>query len=204
MIPPIIVINGPTAVGKTSVINRLLQRMLILQTATTYTTRALRPGQKEDKKLVSISEKDFAAKVKGGTILEWTRYNGDCYGTASKSLTATKGKPLLLNLDVRGTRFIKRRFTRACLIFIRPESMKQIRQRLLARGLTPSQFRRRYGEAVAAMKGAHIYDYQVINHEGKVNQTVSQIQNLIKNYLKTQKTAAIIDKKAKRRYYPLA
>ncbi len=199
MIAPIIIINGPTAVGKTTVIKRILQRMPQLQTATTYTTRPLRKGQREDKKIIHVSEKEFQTKIEAGALLEWSKHYGNFYGTAKKSITDAKGKPLLLNIGFAGPKIIKKIYSQAFLIFIRPESMKQIKQRLLKRGITSSEFKRRYGEAIAAMKEAKIYDYQVTNHEGKIGQTVSQIERLIRTYLKSSQLEPIIDKKTKKR-----
>ena len=154
--------------------------------------------------MIHVSVKEFQTKIRAGAIMEWTQYDGNYYGTASRSLSETKGKPLLLNVDVKGSKFIKKNYPHSCLIFIRPESMSQIKQRLQARELTNAEFRRRYHEAADAMKEAKRYDHQVINQQGKINQTVAHIQSIVRSYLKKQKRGAIIDKMPKKRYHPIA
>lgn len=199
MIAPIIIINGPTGVGKTAVIKKLFHRIPQLRSTITYSTRPPRHNAREDKKMIYVSPSQFKVHVDKGDILEWARYDGHLYGTAKKSVALANGNPLLFNIEIKGTRRIKKLYPQCLTIFIRPDSMSQIKERLQKRRLEPHEFRRRYREAGVAMKNAHFYDYQVTNHQGKISQTVTQIERLIRTYLKSSQLEPIIDKKTKKR-----
>ncbi len=180
---PIIVICGPTAVGKTAVINQLLQKMPTLKTGISFMTRTPRQGMPEDKKVFYITPGEFKQKISDGKILEWSEYNGHYYGTSKESLDSVGSAALLLNLDAAGSLNIKKLYPHSLLIFIDPESMDQIRQRLTSRGLTVEAFERRWQEAEKAMSLAPKFDLRIINYQGRLAETIEQVLKAIKAYL---------------------
>src|SRR3989344_4735654 len=172
----LIIICGPTAVGKTAVIKHLLRRLPQLKTGITYTTRAKRPHTKEDKVMYYVSAKQFEQKIRNDQLLEWATYNNDYYGSArQENLAILKKHPLLLNLEIKGSLQVKKLFPKALLVFIAPENLDQISQRLKRRRLSPAVFKQRLANAQWTLKQASKFDYQVVNRENQLDFTVSQI-----------------------------
>ncbi len=182
----IIVICGPTAVGKTVVIQRVLEQLPSLHTGITYTTRAPRPTNKEDKVLHYINRDEFEQKKQRGEFIEWAEYTGDLHGTSKDSII-TDGS-LILNLDVQGSLQIKKLYPDSLLLFISPESLDQIKERLERRNLAPEDFQKRLQAAEECLAGKDTFDHIIINRENRLEQTVSEVVRLIQTYL-------ILDKK---------
>src|SRR3989344_1111362 len=159
----LIIICGPTAVGKTAVINKLLSKLPTVKTGVTFTTRKKRRSYKEDKVIHYISKSQFETKIRNNELLEWAVYNDDYYGSArQENLNILKDHPLLLNLEVKGSLQIKKLFPQALLIFIAPESLDQINQRLQRRRLPLAVFKQRLANAKWTLKQASKFDYQVV------------------------------------------
>jgi len=180
---PIIVICGPTAVGKTTVVKKLLQKLNYLSTAVTYTTRAKR-AESEDKDMRYISQQEFEDKIREDHFLEWAEFSGDYYGTSKpESLETLKHKPLLLNIEVKGSLQIKSKFPNALLIYILPENLEQLLERFRQRGWAGTKFTERKEAAEWSLSQADKFDYQVVNKEGLVEHTVDQIAKIIEAYI---------------------
>lgn len=179
----IIVICGPTAVGKTVVIQQVLKQIPSLKTGITYTTRSPREKASEDKVMRYISREAFEEKIQSQTFLEWAEYNGNYYGTSKETLAASADQALLLNLDIRGSLQIKTMYPESLLIFIAPENIGQIRERLKRRNLSEAELASRLQAATECLAGKDNFDHIIINKQGKVEQTVNEVVNLVQNYL---------------------
>lgn len=186
--PKIIVICGPTAVGKTVVIQQVLQKISQLRTGITYTTRQPREKMTEDKIMRHINRSEFEEKIAHNDFLEWAEYNGNYYGTAKESVLNEKHNAVLLNLDIRGSLQLKALYPESLFIFIAPENLEQIKERLERRNLSSEELANRLRAATECLAGQKAFDHIVINHQGKVEQTVEEIVHLIQTYL-------ILDKK---------
>ena len=180
----IIIINGPTGVGKTTIIKSVVKQLPQLRTGITYTTREIRPKDKEDKDMRHITEQGFKDKILNEELLEWAEFSGNYYGTAKKeNLDILKNHPLLLNIEVVGTLKIKKLFPNALLIYILPENIEQLYSRLEKRSFSDKQRKERIEAAKWSIKQAKRYDYQIINYEGEINKTVKKIVKIIKKKL---------------------
>ncbi len=184
----IIVICGPTAVGKTVVIQQVLQKIAQLRTGITYTTRPPREKMTEDKVMRHITRAEFETKIASNDFLEWAEYNGNYYGTSTESISAQSETALLLNLEIRGSLQIKEKYPESLLLFIAPENLEQIKERLERRNLVPEELASRLQAAAECLAGKSSFDQIIINRQGKVEETVEQIVRLIQTYL-------ILDKK---------
>jgi len=179
----IIVICGPTAVGKTVIIQQVLQQIPSLKTGITFTTRPPRTNMTEDKTMHHISRAEFEKKISAGMFLEWAEYNGNYYGTAKETLATDTVAGLLLNLDIRGSLQIKKMYPESLLLFIAPENLDQIKERLERRNLTPEDLQSRLQAATECLAGAQYFDHRIINVQNKVDATVTAVVNLITTYL---------------------
>jgi guanylate kinase len=166
----------------------VLRQVPSLKTGITYTTRSPREKASEDKVMRYISREAFEEKIQSQTFLEWAEYNGNYYGTSKETLTASADQALLLNLDIRGSLQIKSMYPESLLIFIAPENIAQIRERLERRNLSNTELAGRLQAATECLAGKDNFDHIVINKQGKVEETVSQVVKLIQTYL-------ILDKK---------
>lgn len=192
---PLIIIVGPAAVGKTTVVKALLKKYSFLRSTVTYTTRA--PRQKtgsEDKVMYHVTEEDFLARKTAGEFIETAVVHGDWYGThAEETQKLLRTHPVILNIDIQGMEQIKSVFGKqAVSIFIAPESFDTLVRRLRARGeSTPENFDARLRSAEKELAEKEKCDHIIINEEGKLTETVEQIAAIIEPLFTLDKNQGI-------------
>lgn len=189
---PIIIISGPAGVGKTTIAKALQRDYPNLETSVTYTTRQPRPEAPEDKKIYYITIPEFERMIAQNEFLEWAKVHGQYYGThKNKTLDKLKTHPVIFNVDVQGAKQIMSNTVDHPLIsiFLVPESIEQIKERIIKRGHSdPNDLARRLESAEKELKEQNIYQHQIINSEGRVQETIAQVEKILAPYLK-QKTS---------------
>lgn len=192
---PLIVIVGPAAVGKTTVVKTLLKKYPLLKSTVTYTTR--QPRQKtggEDKVMVHVSVDDFLKRKAEEEFIESAMVHGEWYGThAEETLLLLETNPVIFNIDIQGMVQIKQRFgKRAISIFIAPESMDTIVRRLRARGeSTEEDFQARLKSAELELQHQDDCDYKIVNIEGKIQETIDHISAIIEPLFTLDKNLSV-------------
>ena len=179
----LIVISGPSGVGKTSV-TRALPGRVDLCISTSATTRPPRPGERDGVDYYFLTPEAFEARVKAGRFVEWAEVFGQRYGTPVEELDRARqeGRMLLLEIDVQGGIQIKTKFPEALAILILAPSPEALRQRLSHRGTErPEEVERRFAKAqeeIAMARRAGCYDVEVVNDRlpDAVDRVVSLIQ----------------------------
>jgi guanylate kinase len=126
--PPLLVISGPSGVGKGTLIASLLARLPRARLAVSATTRPPRPDELDGIHYHFISEPQFAAARRAGHVVEWVSYAGYSYGTLLDELTG--GQPTIVECDVRGARLLATGPVPARLIFVAPPSLSELERRL--------------------------------------------------------------------------
>lgn len=132
----LVVISGPSGVGKTSVAKRLLENPEFAR-AVTATTRAPRPGVEVDGvDYRFLDEAAFRAGVSRGDFLEWAEVHGRLYGTPRKAVESIlgDGRVCLLVIDVQGAASLRAQATEALYVFVAPPSDAELERRLRGRG----------------------------------------------------------------------
>lgn len=177
--PTVYVISGPSAVGKSTVAKKLFARFPRLQKGITFTTRTKRKKSVEDKVMHHISEAEFRRLIGERRFIEWARVYGHYYGTDRDTLMAQlRTGPVLLNIDVQGALRIKRRFPRAVLIFIKPESYAVLRKRILSRVrrgmMDKADAAARLASARRELAAARHFDHSIVNRERRLGATVRE------------------------------
>jgi len=184
---PIIIISGPAGVGKTTIAKALQRNHPNLETSVTYTTREPRPESPEDKKIYYITPTEFENMITAGEFLEWAKVHGQYYGThKQKTFDKLKTHPVIFNVDVQGAKQIMEKIADHPLIsiFLEPESIEQIKERIIKRGHSdPADLARRLESADKELKEKGRYQYQIINNEGRVKHTIIQIEKILAPYL---------------------
>ena len=120
----VFVMSGPSGTGKTSILRKLLQDTESLDFSVSYTTREIRPGEIEGEDYFFVSEKDFKSLIERGEFLEWATVHGNFYGTSRTFVenTISKGRDILLDVDVQGAISIMKKLEDAVYVFVAPPS----------------------------------------------------------------------------------
>jgi len=178
------IITGTSAVGKTSVALGLLKKAKNLKRSLTFTTRDIRKGEKNHKDYHFISLTEFKLKIKKNEFLEWANNYGNLYGTNKKDIKEilASGKNALVVIDIKGALNIKKKWPKAVIFFILPESFGQLEKRFKKRkDTTPEQIKKRLITAKWELTKAKKCDYQIVNKENKLALTIKEVKKIIDN-----------------------
>jgi len=185
MRPPhlVAIITGPSAVGKTAVAKGVLKKLKKFRPSVTYTTRDKRKKYSEDKIMRYVTVRQFRKLIKDNKLLEWARVYGNFYGSSAAALKRKLKKyHVLINIDVQGAQIIKRKVKPVVSFFIKPDSINHLRQRLEARDMPKRDRKLRLRSAKLEIARAKIFDYQIINRQGKLAQTINQVIKILKKH----------------------
>jgi len=181
----VVVVSGPSGVGKTTVLRQLLQHAPVpLVPSVSATTRAPRPGEVHGVDYYFLTPEEFARRRQRGEFLECFQVFGkDCwYGTLRSEVTPRleAGKWVLLEIDVQGASDVMRQYPDAVTIFLRPASPDELQRRLRGRGTEGEQaIQSRLEQARKELAQADRYRYQVVNDNHKVDRAVSEIREIL-------------------------
>lgn len=176
----LIVITGPSGVGKGTLVKLLLQQHSDLYLSVSATTRPPRQGEVDGQDYYFTTRKKFEAMIEAGEFLEWAEYAGNYYGTPRQAVEKqiASGQQILLEIEVVGARKVRESFPQALRIFILPPSIEELEHRLRSRGKdTEDAIARRLESAKTEIAAADEFDHQVVNDN--LDTTLEKIQALI-------------------------
>lgn len=178
----LIVLAGPTAVGKGTVVKHILEHYPNVHLSVSATTREPRPGEVEGQSYFFLSHEQFDAMIAAGDMLEYAVVHGqNKYGTPKQPVLAAlaSGKQVILEIDIQGARQVKQSMPEAKLVFIAPPSWDELVKRLQGRGTETSEEQaRRLETAKLELASQSEFDYVVINDE--VARCASEVVDLMK------------------------
>ncbi len=181
----LIIISGPSGVGKGTVIKKLKQKYTDFVYPISCTTREMRPGEEDGGVYHFISKDDFEEGIEQGDFLEWAMvHQTNYYGTPKKPIidSLEQGKVVLREVDVQGAQSIQKIVPEKNLvtIFIKAESEEKLLERIAKRGELPQdEVERRMESAKKEMGMADEFDYQVWNYENRVDECVEEVERII-------------------------
>ena len=179
----LIVISGPSGVGKNTIADELLKKDLPVEKIVTYTAREPRPKEKNGLDYNFISQLEFEKKIEEKFFLEWAIVHGRYYGTGQESVEKilARGSSVLLVIDVQGALQVKDFIKDSVLIFIKAENYEVLKKRIKKRSknINPADLKTRLDNARKEMAIANEYNYLIVNKEGKLSETVAQIEKII-------------------------
>jgi len=164
----LIVISGPSGVGKDTILRRLFQLAPELKYSVSYTTRPPRPGEIDGQSYTFVTEDEFKRLIDAKEFLEWAQVYDHYYGTSRKRVedALARGEDIILKIDVQGAAFVKKRKPDALFIFITPPSTEELLQRLTGRNTeSPTALERRQREALVELGLAKDYEHVVCNRD---------------------------------------
>ena len=162
----LIVLTGPSGVGKGTLVRSLLQSHPELYLSVSVTTRSPRPGEINAKHYYFVSHEQFEQMIAQEQLLEWAQFAGNCYGTPRQQVEEKiqQGKSVLLEIELEGARQIRTSFPQAMRIFILPPSMQELEQRLRGRGQDSEEaIARRLRRAEEEINAAGEFDFKIVN-----------------------------------------
>ena len=177
------IVSAPSGAGKTTLCTAVMQRFPDLRYSISHTTRPPRPGETHGVDYFFLDRNEFEQKIKQHYWAEWAKVHGHYYGTSAKFLDdgLSRGKDILLDIDVQGTRQILKRYPDSVTIFIMPPSPDILRTRLEARGTDSREaIERRLATAKAEMAQRDLYRHIIVNDE--LSAAVERLSNVIAQY----------------------
>jgi guanylate kinase len=173
----VLVITGPSGVGKGTLIRLLLARFPQMKLSVSATTRAPRPGEEDGVDYHFLTLDEFQEKIDADEFLEWAEYAGNRYGTLRSELERD-AHPLVLEIEVQGARQVRARVRDAVSVFIAPPSDEALRTRLVGRGSdSPEQVERRLEVAWQELAARDEFDYVVVNDD--LDAAVEELSRLV-------------------------
>lgn len=177
----LIVVSGPSGVGKGTVCTALRKKLPQLVYSVSVTTRSPRMGEQDGINYFFKTKSEFQHMIEADQLIEWAEYVGNYYGTPRKFVedTLAAGKDIILEIDVQGALQVKQSFPDAVFVFLLPPTMDDLRKRIEYRGTESSSvLNQRLDAANKETQFMDRYDYVVINDE--VERACHHIQAIIR------------------------
>lgn len=180
--PLLIVISGPSGVGKDSVVQRMKDRDLPFHFVVTATTRPKRPEEVHGVDYFFLSREEFDRMIEQDELLEHALVYSDYKGIPKQQVrqALASGKDVVMRIDVQGAETIRNLCPEALLIFLSTRSEDELVQRLQARRTeNPDELRLRLETIHQELEQVRLFDYYVINAENELDATVDTILAII-------------------------
>lgn len=180
--PLMIVISGPSGIGKDTVVRLLEERRRSFCFVVTATSRAPRSGEVDGVDYQFVSKARFEEMIEQDELIEYARVYDDYKGIPRKNIedALNCGTDVILRLDVQGAKRIRQLFPEALLVFLVPESDEAWIQRLQGRNTeSPQGLQVRLDAAREELNYFNIFDYVVVNATGKIEETVNCILSIV-------------------------
>jgi guanylate kinase len=180
--PLLIVLSGPSGVGKDAVLARMKKAGLPYHYVITATTRPKRASEKNGVNYHFLSRKAFQEMIDRSQFLEWANVYGNYYGVPKAEITSalSKGVDTIVKVDVQGAATIKNILPQAVFIFLKAPSMEALEKRLKRRrSESADELALRLEKVKEEIKSLPFFDYVITSHQNKLSQVVSQIEAIV-------------------------
>ena len=178
----LVVISGPSGVGKGTICKQLVRRLDNVCLSISAATRAKAKTEVDGKDYYFLSREQFENRIKEGSLLEYAEVFGNFYGTPKDKVdeAIAAGKTVILEIDVQGGRQVKAKCPDAVMIFIMPPTTKALVERITGRGRDAADVvQKRLAKADAEIKAAgNLYEYKIVNDD--LEQAINKIMEIIR------------------------
>ena len=180
--PLLIVISGPSGVGKDSVVQRMKERGFPFHFVVTATTREKRPNEVHGRDYWLVSKDEFARMIEQNELIEYAIVYGDYKGIPKAQVreALASGKDVVMRLDVQGAETVRKLAPGALLIFITCESEEELERRLrLRKTESADSLSLRIATARKELQRIESFDYVIVNHDFQLEDTVEKVRAII-------------------------
>jgi len=187
----LVILSAPSGAGKDAVLEGLVRELDDAVIYVTATSRAPRPGEIQGTHYFFYSPQKFREEIEEGNFLEWSMVHGEFKGVRRDAVADTlrRHRIVVVKPDPQGMRKIKAILPEALTIFIQPQSLEQLRKQLTNRGTeTPEQVDVRMRNAEVEMAAAPEYDHVVINEDGRLDQTIRHVAEIVRKEAEQPRT----------------
>jgi len=184
----IIIVSAPSGSGKTTIVKKLMEQLPGIKCSVSYTTRPPREGECDGEEYIFIPENKFKEKADKGEFLEYEENFGNCYGTSLLEFeeARVKGEDIILSIDVKGARRVKRSFPESISIFVMPPSEKALEERLKNRNTdNKKDVLIRLKESKLEIASRDEYEYMIVNDD--LDEAVRELKLIVEGERKTKK-----------------
>ncbi len=178
----LLVITGPSGVGKGTLIERLLGLHPDIHYSISVTTRPPRPGEQDGVNYYFRTKEEFLELQESGGLLEWAEYANNYYGTPYEPVLERirAGRDVLLEIELDGSRQVVQHCTEAIRIFLQPPSMDELERRLRERAQdSEASIQRRLAQARTELEAIDEFDHVIVNKD--VDQALHELECLLFN-----------------------
>jgi guanylate kinase len=193
-IPLIIVISGPSGVGKDVVIDAIIGKNPNFHHIVTATTRKKRSGEVDGVDYYFLSKAEFMRKIDAEEFLEYAEVYGNYYGVPKSEVQRAlhNGKDVILKVDVQGATTLKQKIPGALFIFLAPPSIDDLLERMKKRNAdTYEAMKIRINKAREEIENEKLFDHSVVNLQNNLDKTVRTVHEHINKYRRTKPTIRI-------------
>jgi len=180
--PLLIILSGPSGVGKDTILQRMQERKLPFHFVVTATTRPIRPNEVHGKDYFFVSHDEFARMIEADELLEYAIVYNDYKGIPKQQVreAMVSGKDVIMRIDVQGAASIRKLAPEALLVFLTTENEDELVNRLKERKTeTPEGLNLRIATARQELKRIDEFDYMVINSDFQLDETVDILTAII-------------------------
>lgn len=178
----VFIISGPSGVGKDSVIERLRDVFPDAQYVVTATSRAKRDGEIDGVHYLFLEREDFERQIDTGDFIEHALVYENLYGVPKRPILEglAAGRPVIIKVDVKGAATLRTLISDTVSIFLLPESMKSLKQRLQDRKTeTPDVLLKRFRTACEELERVKEFEYAVFNEAGQLDRALQDIISIV-------------------------
>jgi guanylate kinase len=180
--PLLIVISGPSGVGKDSIVQRMIERKFPFHFVVTATTRERRANEVHGKDYFFVSKDEFARMIDEDELIEYAVVYSDYKGIPKSQVreALASGKDVVMRLDVQGAETVRKLSPDALLIFITCESEEELEHRLRERKTeSADSLALRIATARKELQRIEAFDYVIVNHDFHLDDTVEKVRAII-------------------------
>lgn len=180
--PLLIVLSGPSGVGKDAVLSRMQELGCPHHFTITATTRARRPAERDGEDYIFLTADEFQDLLRTDGLLEHAEVFGNHYGVPKSQVTEAlgRGQDVILKIDVQGADTIRSICPEALFIFLAPPDIDELRRRLQERNTESEEaFELRLRTASSELKKAELFDYVVVNERDGLDRAAKEIEDII-------------------------